>query len=173
MNQVTLARQYDPGAETVFADRAVTERFLVNLLSNAIKFSKPESTITVRIKSSESDNVAFSVSDQGRGIAKEWADKVFDKFEQEDLAKSAGRSGTGLGLSFCRLAAEAQGGRIWLESEVDVGTTMTFTLPRTGTGDLKRKTAKDAEEFVKAGELSLRSTTLFGDLSTRQFARSF
>jgi signal transduction histidine kinase len=132
MNRVTLTFQRDPATESIYADRAVTERIFVNLLSNAIKFSKPESTITVSVRPRRSDMVEFSVSDQGKGIAKEWADKVFDKFEQADISKSTGRSGTGLGLSFCRLAVEAQGGRIWLESEVNVGTTITFSLPRIG-----------------------------------------
>jgi signal transduction histidine kinase len=130
MNRVSLMLQRDPAVETAYADRSVTERVLVNLLSNAIKFSKPESTITIAAKPESTDTIVFTVTDQGRGIAKEWADKIFDKFEQADLSKSTGRAGTGLGLSFCRLAVEAQGGRIWVESEVNVGTTMTFTLPR-------------------------------------------
>ena len=138
MNRVTVTLQRDPSAESVYADRAVTERILVNLLSNAIKFSKPESTITISAGPYDTDKVALSVTDQGKGIAKEWADKVFDKFEQAEVAESTGRTGTGLGLSFCRLAAEAQGGRIWLESELNVGTTMTFTLPRSKTIDSGR-----------------------------------
>jgi len=82
MNHVRVALEHDSRVESVYADRAVTERILVNLLSNAIKFSKNESTITISIRPMEPDKVAFSVSDQGKGIAKEWADKVFDKFEQ-------------------------------------------------------------------------------------------
>jgi len=131
-NRVKLAFQRDPNVESVYADPAITERILVNLLSNAIKFSKPESTVTVFARPFETQKVALSVSDQGEGISKDWADKVFDKFAQAEMSHSTGSAGTGLGLAFCRLAVEAQGGSIWLESETHAGTTMTFTLPRIG-----------------------------------------
>jgi signal transduction histidine kinase len=71
----------------------------------------------------------LSVTDQGRGIPKEWANKVFDKFVQVEAQRAGSTVGSGLGLNFCRLAVEAQGGRIWLQSETNKGTTITFTLP--------------------------------------------
>jgi signal transduction histidine kinase len=128
-NRVTLA--FEPGAnvETVYADPAVTTRVLVNLLSNAIKFSPPESVVTVRTAPFTADMAALSVADRGRGIPKEWGNKVFDKFVQVEARRAGSTVGSGLGLSFCRLAVEAQGGRIWLESEINHGTTITFTLP--------------------------------------------
>lgn len=129
-NQITLQPQLDAGVQTVYTDPSVTTRVLVNLLGNAIKFSKPESAIRIRVAPLSATMVAFSVTDQGYGIPTEWTDKVFDKFVQVE-ARKAGRSvGSGLGLAFCRLAVEAQGGRIWLESAVDKGTTVTFTLPK-------------------------------------------
>ncbi len=74
--------------------------------------------------------LTFSVIDQGCGIPKEWADKIFDKFTQVDDHKAGGTViGSGLGLTFCRLAVESLGGHIWLESKVDKGTTIAFTLP--------------------------------------------
>jgi signal transduction histidine kinase len=110
----------------------MTTRVLVNLLSNAIKFSRPESVVTVRAAPDEANKIAFSVIDQGQGISQAWAGKVFDKFVQADARKAVGSVGSGLGLTFCRLAVEAQGGRIWLESEEGKGTTVTFTLPQSG-----------------------------------------
>jgi signal transduction histidine kinase len=128
---VTLAPQSETQAETVYADRAMTVRVLVNLLGNAIKFSPSESTVSVRVTSCGDNTLAFSVTDHGPGIPKEWTDKVFDKFAQIEARKVGGAVGSGLGLTFCRRAVEAQGGRIWLESDRGKGTTATFTLPVT------------------------------------------
>jgi signal transduction histidine kinase len=131
-NQVTLTSHLDPRVETVYADSTVVVRVLVNLLSNAIKSSRPGSDVTVRVVPFDAAMVAFSVADVGHGIPKEWVDKVFDKFTQIEARKAGGAVGSGLGLTFCRRAVEAQGGRIWLESETDRGTTVTFTLPAQG-----------------------------------------
>jgi len=130
-NRVALSFEPDASVETVYADHAVTIRVLVNLLSNAIKFSPPGSVVTVRTAPSDTNRVAFSVVDQGRGIPKEWRNRVFDKFVQVEARRAGSTVGSGLGLSFCRLAVEVQGGHIWLESEINRGTTITFTLPMT------------------------------------------
>ncbi len=130
-NHVALDSDLAADVEMVYTDFELTMRILVNLLSNAIKFSKPESAVTVCTTSSDNAMLTFSVIDQGAGIPKEWADKVFNKFIQVEAHKT-GRGtvvGSGLGLTFCRLAVEALGGHIWLKSEVDKGTTITFTLP--------------------------------------------
>ncbi len=129
-NHVTLDYDLEADAETVYTDFELTMRVLVNLLSNAIKFSKPESVVTVRVTPSDTAMLTFSVIDQGRGIPKEWADKAFEKFAQIEAHKMGGAVvGSGLGLTFCRLAVESLGGHIWLESEAGKGTTISFTLP--------------------------------------------
>ena len=115
--------------ETVRADAEMTVRILTNLLSNAIKFSPSETTITIHVAPAPEGMVAFSITDQGKGVPKEWTQKVFDKYAQVDVQKKTGLIGSGLGLAFCRQAIEAQQGQIWLESEVGHGTTVTFTLP--------------------------------------------
>ncbi|HNT78332.1 MAG TPA: HAMP domain-containing sensor histidine kinase [Anaerolineae bacterium] len=132
-NHITLTTQLASNISTVYGDVELTRRVLINLLSNAIKFSQANTTITIRVVPAENGMLAFSVSDQGVGISKEWADKVFDKFVQVKARRAGTTVGTGLGLAFCRLAVEAQHGRIWLESEVDVGTTVTFKLPSQAT----------------------------------------
>jgi signal transduction histidine kinase len=127
--RITFVLQQYSDVTSVYADPAVTERVLVNLLSNAIQFSPRASTITVHIASLNGSTVVFSVTDQGFGIPKEWLGRVFDKFAQVEAHKAGDRIGSGLGLTFCRLAVEAQGGRIWLKSAANKGTTVTFTLP--------------------------------------------
>ena len=128
-NQVGLARQLADEIETVYVDRTLIMRVLVNLLSNAIKFSPANSTITIRVLPAETGWAAFYVSDQGRGISQEWANKVFDKFVQVEARRSGHAPGSGLGLTFCREAVEVQGGRIWIEAGSNSGTTVVFTVP--------------------------------------------
>jgi signal transduction histidine kinase len=127
---VTVVFTAGNGAQTIYADATLIMRVLVNLLSNAIKFSPPQSMVTVQTSSYSANQLAFSISDQGPGIPAEWAGKIFDKYVQVEARKTKGGvSGSGLGLTFCRQAVEAQGGRIWLENNVDRGTKITFTVP--------------------------------------------
>lgn len=129
-NHVALEYVLAADIEKVYTDFELTIRILVNLLSNAIKFSRPESVISVRVVTSDTAMLTFSIIDRGPGIPKEWVDKVFDKFTQVESHKAGGiKVGSGLGLTFCRLAVEALGGQIWAESILDTGTTITFTLP--------------------------------------------
>lgn len=114
--------------EKMVADRWVLIRILVNLLSNALKYTPSGGTINVRVFVDDGW-IHFSVTDQGPGIPKEYLDRIFDRFVQVEARKAGGAVGTGLGLTFCKLAVEAHGGRIWIESEVGKGTTVHFVLP--------------------------------------------
>ncbi|MBI5817912.1 MAG: response regulator [Verrucomicrobia bacterium] len=107
-------------------DEEVTRRVLGNLLQNALKFTPRDGTIRVAV-SKKDTMVRVDVSDNGTGIPPEYHAKVFEKFGY--VTKSAHQYSTGLGLTFCKLAVEAQGGQIDLESEVGKGSTFWFTLP--------------------------------------------
>lgn len=98
---------------------------LSNLIGNAIKFSPPESGIAVRVESKPGE-ILFSVADSGRGIAEDQQRHVFDRYWR---ANTASTPGSGLGLAISKGIVEAHGGRIWVESEVGVGSTFFFTLP--------------------------------------------
>ncbi len=106
-------------------DPSLISRVIVNLLSNALKFSPPDSVVRVNVIRSGRDGVHFSIVDQGPGIPSEYAETIFEPFSQVKGTKG----GTGLGLTFCRLAVQAQGGRIWVETALSKGTTMHFSLP--------------------------------------------
>jgi signal transduction histidine kinase len=100
---------------------------LLNLLSNALKFTPEGGQVDVR--ATVSDGMAeVSVTDTGVGIAPEDQDAVFEEFRQVGTAAQK-VEGTGLGLTLCRKFIELHGGRIWVQSEVDVGSTFTFTIP--------------------------------------------
>ncbi|MFZ2644339.1 MAG: response regulator [Verrucomicrobiia bacterium] len=107
-------------------DEEVTRRVLGNLLQNALKFTPRDGAIRVAV-SKKDTMVRVEVSDNGTGIPPEYHAKVFEKFGY--VTKSAHQYSTGLGLTFCKLAVEAQGGQIDLESEVGKGSTFWFTLP--------------------------------------------
>lgn len=111
------------------ADRILCQRVLTNLLNNAIKFSPDLSE--VRVTSTRvGDRIRISVSDQGPGIDPEYHQHIFEKFGQveDDLPQQAS---TGLGLTFCKLAVEAHGCEIGVDSTPGRGATFWFTVPVT------------------------------------------
>ncbi len=128
---VTLRIEPHPGTPPVQVDPDVTGRVLVNLLANALKFSPVGGTVTLRVAPHEEGMVSFSVSDEGPGVPAEWLERVFDQYAQVEGSRASVR-GTGLGLSFCRMAVHAQQGRIWMESSLGKGTTVIFTAPSAG-----------------------------------------
>jgi len=111
---------------TVRADAEKLIRVWENLIHNAIKHSYSDGTVRVGCRI-EAGRALCYVADYGVGIPKSLQERIFDKFVQVDRAGA--ERGTGLGLAFCRLAVEAHGGRIWVESEEGKGSTFYFTLP--------------------------------------------
>jgi signal transduction histidine kinase len=110
----------------VRGDYGRTFQVLANLLNNAIKFTD-HGTISIRAASVGSE-VCFSVADTGPGIAADHLESIFERFWQ--VSQGHRRRGLGLGLFISRCIVEAQGGRIWTESEIGKGSTFSFTLPR-------------------------------------------
>ena len=133
------------------ADQELLTRVLINLLGNAVKFTPRGGTITLgarqcqpldvmpeRVKAQISKKqratlnapaLLFSVADTGEGIPTADLDRIFDKFGQVESRKEGRKMSSGLGLTFCKLAVEAHGGAIWVESEPGQGSTFSFTVP--------------------------------------------
>jgi len=98
-----------------------------NLISNAIKFTHPDNTPQVRVSVIKRENDwLFGVHDNGIGIDAQNLEKVFDVFHRAHSSKNY--PGTGIGLATCKKIVELHRGRIWVESQLDVGTTFYFTL---------------------------------------------
>ncbi|WP_051037859.1 ATP-binding protein [Thalassoporum mexicanum] len=108
-------------------DRDRLIQVVINLISNAVKFTD-HGSVTCRVAKSD-DALAFSIIDTGIGISKADLPKVFEKFKQVGVTQTNKPKGTGLGLAISKEIVEHHGGRIWVESELGVGTTFSFTLP--------------------------------------------
>jgi signal transduction histidine kinase len=119
-----------PNLPTIRADSTRVLQVIRNLMSNAAKFTD-EGAITVSAWHEE-DLVYISVEDTGIGMPAEKMDLVFEKFRQLDSSSTRAAEGTGLGMPISRTLVEMHGGRIWVESEEDVGSKFTFYLPVAG-----------------------------------------
>ena len=121
----TIEMRIDPLVEAVNADKEKTSWVLSNLVANAIRYSFEDSKIIVSAERKDK-TVVFSVQDFGKGIDSNYKDKIFDRYFRVPGNKE---EGTGLGLAICREFIEAQGGKIWVESDYGDGSKFSFWLP--------------------------------------------
>ena len=128
---IDFVSEISKGLTTIKADKTKFKQILYNLIDNAIKFSPEEGCVALNAKLVGS-NVQISVADTGIGIAKEEQTKLFQPFRQLIRFESKEQSGTGLGLSLVKRFVEMHGGSIWIESELNKGSTFTFTSPING-----------------------------------------
>lgn len=110
----------------IWVDQSMIRRVLINLIDNAIKYTPPEGQVSLTTLL-EGDTVRFGVKDNGPGISQADQARIFNKFSRVDHSANA-PTGVGLGLAFCKLAAEAHGGSISIESEGIPGQGSTFYL---------------------------------------------
>lgn len=114
----------------IWIDGALIRRVLVNLIGNAIRYATPGPIVISATLAEEGDAVVVSVRDEGPGIPPSDLSRIFEKYVRLERGPQASkRQGTGLGLAFCKLAVEAHGGRIWVESVPGEGSTFSFRLP--------------------------------------------
>ena len=120
----------------VFADADAVMQVLGNFIENALKYGRPKggggARVVLRAREVQEpyDSVEFSVQDFGTGMASEHLSRIFERFYRVDKTRSRESGGTGLGLSIARHIVQTQGGAIWAESELGVGSTFLFTLPK-------------------------------------------
>jgi signal transduction histidine kinase len=116
-----------PESERIVADPNLLRRILANLMANAIKHTRRGGYIDFRAWRQDDDFV-LSVRDDGEGIPEADQKRIFNAFEQSRHTVHD-RYDSGMGLTFCKLAVEKHGGRIWVESKVGRGSTFYFTIP--------------------------------------------
>jgi len=124
--QAELSFEVEGELPVPWIDQDMIRRVLINLVTNAIKYSPRRGQVHI-IASESEGHLQFSVTDEGPGIPPEYQWRIFDKFTRVQFQDAP--SGVGLGLAFCRLAVEAHGGRIWVESTPGQGSTFLFVLP--------------------------------------------
>jgi signal transduction histidine kinase len=126
---VTLEADLSAEPPDVSADGEVLQRVLINLLDNALKFTPAAGRVWVEVHP-QAEAVRIDVVDTGPGIPVGERERVFEKFTQV-RRQAEDRHGSGLGLTFCRMAVEAHGGRIWVEDGPGgTGSRFAFTVPR-------------------------------------------
>lgn len=128
-NALTLVQSVAPDTPAFDGDADKLRRVLVNLLGNAIKFTPEGGAITITARPIEGDALEFTVSDTGEGIPPDSFERIFEKFGQVESRKAGRKMSTGLGLTFCKMAVEAHGGRIWVDSTPGAGSVFSFVLP--------------------------------------------
>jgi len=118
------------GLPKVTGQYSLLFQVVLNFINNAIKFRRKEeglqSEIWVNSENYNDDYIKISIKDNGIGIKKEHQNKIFGIFKK--LHSSSEYEGSGIGLSVCKKIIERLGGKVWLESEKNVGTTFFFTL---------------------------------------------
>ena len=127
-----LVQNYDNNIPTVLVGDSIRlHQIILNLVSNAVKFTNT-GNITVGVHMLHEDNeqviLEFAFTDTGIGIPKSKIKSIFENFQQASSGTSRLYGGTGLGLAIVKQLVEQQGGKIWVKSIVDIGTTFSFTL---------------------------------------------
>ncbi len=135
--QIGLSTHIEPGLPWLKADKRRIKQILINLMSNALKFTPAGGQVRISARLVP-EGLAMAVSDSGIGIEPQNIPKVMERFGMVDSAMSRKHAGTGLGLPLSKQLTELHGGSLALESTVNVGTTVTVTLPR------ERLMARDA-----------------------------
>jgi len=128
INEKNIALNFDmPDILNVYMDKNLIERVFINIINNAIKFTPNEGTITIKCEQSQ-DHVTVAIKDTGCGMTQDDCDKIFQEFYRTKNALNLKIKGTGLGLSLAKKIMDTHGERIWVESELNKGTTFYFTL---------------------------------------------
>jgi signal transduction histidine kinase len=123
--RVVLKR--DLSIDSVVADADLLRRVLENLIDNGLRHAPAGSTLTLSAARTDA-GTELRVADQGRGVPAEQREKIFEPFVQGSAEQQLTRSGRGLGLSFCRLAIQAHGGRVWV-GDASPGAVFCVSLP--------------------------------------------
>ncbi|MBE9121355.1 GAF domain-containing protein [Tychonema sp. LEGE 07199] len=126
-NNLKLIEDFSAGLPQVLVDPARLIQVAINLISNAVKFTESGS-VTCRARV-ENDELVISIIDTGIGIAPEDHSKVFERFKQVGDILTEKPKGTGLGLPISKQIVENHGGKIWVESELGMGSTFSFSIP--------------------------------------------
>jgi PAS domain S-box-containing protein len=134
--------EVEPNLPQIIANKERIEQMLKILLSNAVKFTK-QGEIRLKVQRYPEEGIQVSVSDTGIGITHDHLEKIFEKFFQVDNSSTREFGGPGIGLSICKAIVHAHKGCLWVESELNKGTTFHVMLP------LNPRTSANADVSVR------------------------
>ena len=140
--------------DTLLGDPGRVRQIITNLIGNAIKFTATGEVallVSPQLGESGSEELHFTVSDTGIGIAPEKLETIFESFSQADTSTTREYGGTGLGLTISKRLTELIGGRIWIDSELGKGSNFHFTLPLRETEAIHKVQDTDATHHIPAG----------------------
>ena len=126
--QATAQAEVADDAPVFTADKTLLKRVLSNLVQNAITHARMPVTLVLAARR-DGEGILLTVADDGPGIPEAYQELIFQKFEQVRAAEAPRVRSSGLGLAFCRVAAESHGGRIWVRSVEGQGSTFHLWLP--------------------------------------------
>lgn len=131
--EITLNTDVNVDLPRLEADSGKIVQLMTNLLANAIKFTPDNGVVGIKVEQEKSVHnqpfIKVTVSDTGVGVRPEEIPLLFEQYRQVSSAKKSKEKGTGLGLAICKLIVQAHGGTIGVVSELNKGTSFTFTLP--------------------------------------------
>ncbi len=149
MHGIELRIEMDDEVGWVYSDELRLKQVLLNLVTNAVKFTGDDGSVVVRAVREGAD-ILITVTDTGIGVPEADRERIFESFQQGGRGSSR-EEGTGLGLTLSRRIVELLGGRMWLETEVGVGSTFGFSLPaRERDGDAR---SDDGASTSTSGEV--------------------
>jgi signal transduction histidine kinase len=148
--RIHLRKEIDGELSTIEADARSLKQILYNYLSNAVKFTPEEGVVTLRVKPDGAAYYRIEVEDTGIGIKSEDLSRLFGEFQQLDASSAKKYPGTGLGLALTKRIAEAQGGRVGVNSAPDKGSVFHAILPRSQPdGDTVKESAATFPEIER------------------------
>ena len=156
---LTLIFDTDVEEKIIGCDADKIERIMLNLLSNSIKFTEPGGRIEVNVYDKKK-NIIISVKDTGIGIPKDKLETIFQRFEQVDSSMRRKMEGSGIGLSLVKSFVELHNGRIWVESDIRLGTQFFIEFPVKKAPENKKK----ASYINKSNNLVERINIEFSDI---------
>ena len=147
-NQVGVILQNDlqDNLPKLWIDTDKMKRVISNLIDNAIKFTPEGGKVILSAAPHGDDKLLFQVQDTGPGVPTDYREKIFERFAQVPSTRGR-RRGSGLGLTFCLLAVEAHGGKIWVNNRPEGGSVFSFILPLEGP-------QTDGEQIIKRSHLA-------------------
>ena len=130
---ISLNCDIEPSVDKIFGNQFSIEEAITNLLLNAVKYTPKNGVVTLKA-GIDGRFVIVEIVDTGIGIPEEEITKVFDEFYRAGNAREVEQDGTGLGLSLVKQIVERNDGKIWVESQLNVGTKFSITLPKGRSG---------------------------------------